>query len=208
MEIINDSLPILSQSIAGLLLASLVVLVVLLIGIILYRKSHKPGSEGEETQDAPPLSQDAAPLISQGAKAARPQTAKPDKKAKVETPPEPEAENVVTLKPDDDDPTGRAERFDKLASDALSEGRLGDAKNLFEKALFVAMDHDVKPIAAHARYELGNLAKASSDLMGACENWQMARTLYEESGDKKKVRELDSVMADSGCPSDWVLNNF
>lgn len=174
MELVQNNLGSLSQSVAGLLLASLVVFVVLLIGFILFRKSGKD----QQTSLAEPV-EDTGPTA-----------------------------EVVDLKPVSEAPSERAIRFDALATQAIQQGRLGEAKELFQKALVVADDDNNKDLSARARFELGNLAKAHSDLLSACENWQLARELYEKIGDKKKVRELDAIMTDAQCPSDWVLNKF
>lgn len=199
MELVQETLPELSQYVAGLLLASLVVFAVLLIGLILFRKGRKKqtsdteavssAAKGSENPSTP------AAQSSQTAESAETQTAK-------------DAKNVVKLVPEEEDHAERALRFQKLAYDALEEGRLGEATSLFRKTLAVSTNNDMDEISAGARYELGNLAKANNDLLSACENWQIARTLYEQLGEKKKVRELDNIMTDAQCPSDWVLNKF
>lgn len=186
MTLVQETLPSLSQYFAGLLLASLVVFAVLLIGLIVFRKSS-PFSNKATKQDEP----DAA-----------------TKDASSDAPEPEETGEVVSLRTEDEDPAERAERFQKLAIAALETGRLGEAKDLFEKTLAVSADHELAPLRARAYYELGNLAKAQADIQGACENWQSARHLYEELGDKKKMRELDSVMATENCPSEWVMNSL
>ncbi|WP_246317089.1 hypothetical protein [Hyphomicrobium methylovorum] len=66
------------------------------------------------------------------------------------------------------------------------------------------------PLAAHAiaRVELGDAAKASGDLTGACEQWQIARAVFLADGQMQEHAHIDKRMRENGCPTDWVLNDF
>ncbi|MFT3731042.1 MAG: hypothetical protein QM780_06385 [Hyphomicrobium sp.] len=66
------------------------------------------------------------------------------------------------------------------------------------------------PHAAHAaaRLALGDAARQSGDLTTACEQWQLARTAFLESGDTVQHARVDKCMRDNGCPTDWVLTDF
>lgn len=181
MELRLDGLFGVSQTAAWLILVSLAVILVLLITVIVSRVRRND----EWTSMAPKSRIDCSTDMGTDI-----------------------ASEVIAIERAATDPEDRAKRFEGLATSALEAGRLGEAKELFQKCLAVAEDNGIMDVLAHARYELGNLAKAHNDLTLACENWQLARALYDELGEKRKVRELDTIMADAQCPSDWVLNKF
>lgn len=66
------------------------------------------------------------------------------------------------------------------------------------------------PHAAHAaaRLALGEAAHEAGDLIGACEQWQLARTASLEGGDAAQHAMIEKRMRDNGCPTDWVLTDF
>lgn len=66
------------------------------------------------------------------------------------------------------------------------------------------------PHAAHAaaRLALGEAAHEAGDLIGACEQWQLARTASLEGGDAAQHNMIEKRMRDNGCPTDWVLTDF
>ncbi|MBS0250696.1 MAG: hypothetical protein JSR78_06485 [Proteobacteria bacterium] len=66
------------------------------------------------------------------------------------------------------------------------------------------------PHSAHAaaRLALGEAAHEAGDLIGACEQWQLARTASLESGDAAQHAMIEKRMRDNGCPTDWVLTDF
>jgi hypothetical protein len=66
------------------------------------------------------------------------------------------------------------------------------------------------PHAAHAaaRLALGEAAHQSGDLTSACEQWQLARTAFEEGGDAEQHARVEKRMRENGCPTDWVLTDF
>ncbi len=63
-------------------------------------------------------------------------------------------------------------------------------------------------VHAAARLELADAAYAAGDLIGACEQWQMARTALHEDGQKDAYARIEKRMRDNGCPTDWVLTDF
>lgn len=66
------------------------------------------------------------------------------------------------------------------------------------------------PPSAHAvaRLALGEAAHQAGDLTSACEQWQMARTAFLESGDAEQHDSVEKRMRENGCPTDWVLTDF
>ncbi len=66
------------------------------------------------------------------------------------------------------------------------------------------------PPAVHglARIALAEAAYNSGDLTGACEQWQIARLAFQEAGQAAAHARVDKLMADNGCPTDWVLTDF
>ena len=50
--------------------------------------------------------------------------------------------------------------------------------------------------------------RRNGDLTSACEQWQIARTAYLESGDTDQHARIEKRMRDNGCPTDWVLTDF
>lgn len=74
----------------------------------------------------------------------------------------------------------------------------------------VRLAHKLKEtrIEAEARLELGDLARASSDLTSACEQWQLARSLFGQLDRTNEALAAQQRMERAACPTDWVLNEF
>lgn len=68
--------------------------------------------------------------------------------------------------------------------------------------------HGPRADHARARLELAELAFDAGDMIGACEQWQMARTALLEDGQMEEHARIDKRMRDQGCPTDWVLTDF
>lgn len=95
-----------------------------------------------------------------------------------------------------------------LARHHVSTGRADEAAEVLRKSIRISSRLGLKAEHAAARLELGDIARASGDLTTACEHWQIARGLFF---DLKHTRDLDLAetrMQKSGCPTDWVLNDF
>lgn len=92
------------------------------------------------------------------------------------------------------------ESFDALLSlaHAYSEGNGAKASDSVEVELY----------EADARYYLGLIAQQENDLTLACENWQLARSLYEKHDAQDRFKKVEKNMIDAQCPTDWFLNNF
>lgn len=108
-------------------------------------------------------------------------------------------------------------RGDEAAAAALyleaARGRAGagervEAAELLRRAIRIAARLGLKEIHAGARLEIGDLARADGDLTTACEHWQIARGLYFDTGAEEKFQRIEERMRSSGCPTDWVLNDF
>jgi hypothetical protein len=72
----------------------------------------------------------------------------------------------------------------------------------------LAAQHGPRAAHAEARLELAEAAFKSGDLIGACEQWQMARDALQDDGQKTAYAVVDKRMRDHGCPTDWVLTDF
>jgi hypothetical protein len=66
------------------------------------------------------------------------------------------------------------------------------------------------PPLAHAvaRLALAETAHQAGDLASACEQWQMARTAFQQGGETEQYARVDKRMRENGCPTDWVLTDF
>ncbi len=65
------------------------------------------------------------------------------------------------------------------------------------------------PVAhAAARLALAETAHQAGDLASACEQWQMARTAFQQSGETEQHARVEKRMRENGCPTDWVLTDF
>jgi hypothetical protein len=72
----------------------------------------------------------------------------------------------------------------------------------------LAAQHGPRAAHAQARLELAEAAFKSGDLIGACEQWQIARVALQDDGQKDAYAVVDKRMRDNGCPTDWVLTDF
>jgi tetratricopeptide (TPR) repeat protein len=68
--------------------------------------------------------------------------------------------------------------------------------------------HGPKSAHAEARMELAEAAYGSGDLTSACEQWQLARTAFQEAGQGEAHARVERRMRENGCPTDWVLTDF
>ncbi len=66
------------------------------------------------------------------------------------------------------------------------------------------------PPRAHAaaRLALAETAHQAGDLASACEQWQMARTAFQQGGETEQHARVEKRMRENGCPTDWVLTDF
>ncbi len=91
---------------------------------------------------------------------------------------------------------------------AFLQNKFEDAEEFMEKAIMTASkDQDVITLS-QARLSLAELNHAMGDLTLACENWQLARELFQELKNEERVNNIEQKMKDTGCPTDWVLNDF
>lgn len=89
-----------------------------------------------------------------------------------------------------------------------AEGRTIDAGEMLRKSIRIAARLGLKETHAAARLALGDLSRQCGDLTTACEHWQLARGLYAELGKAAELEAAETRMRNSGCPTDWVLNDF
>ncbi|MGH1351922.1 MAG: hypothetical protein ACRBBN_14115 [Methyloligellaceae bacterium] len=90
----------------------------------------------------------------------------------------------------------------------LEAGELDRADEIFQNILDSATAQEDLFVQCEARYYLAKVNKEMGDLTLACEHWQIARELYETTGDKERIAEIEKDMRENGCPTDWVLNGF
>jgi hypothetical protein len=90
----------------------------------------------------------------------------------------------------------------------LASGDEAAYRSALRSAAGFAAQHGPKSAHAAARMGLAELAYKSGDLHGACEQWQIARTVLLDDGQKDAHASIDKLMRDHGCPTDWVLTDF
>lgn len=95
-----------------------------------------------------------------------------------------------------------------LARHHMSTGRTDEAAGVLRQSIRIASRLGLGAEHAAARLELGDIARASGDLTTACEHWQIARGLYFELENADALEAAEARMQRTGCPTDWVLNDF
>jgi hypothetical protein len=96
----------------------------------------------------------------------------------------------------------------KLAASHAREGNADARMSALRSAAGCGALHGPPSAHAAARIALGEAAQESGDLTSACEQWQLAKTAYLESGDADQHARIEKRMRDNGCPTDWVLTDF
>lgn len=96
----------------------------------------------------------------------------------------------------------------ELARARATSGDDKGAQVALRSAAGMGAKHGPKSAHAYARLELAGAAYRAGDLTSACEHWQIARTAFQESGQKQDQSRVDTLMRDNGCPTDWVLTDF
>lgn len=96
----------------------------------------------------------------------------------------------------------------ELAGHEIASGRTDEAAATLRKSIRVASRLGLKNEHAAARLELGDLSRLAGDLTTACEHWQIARGLYFELERRTELAAAETRMSETGCPTDWVLNDF
>lgn len=87
----------------------------------------------------------------------------------------------------------------------------GDDKSYLaalRSAAGLGAQHGPRAAHAEARLQLAEAAFDAGDLIGACEQWQMARNALQDDGQKDAHARVEQRMRENGCPTDWVLTDF
>ncbi len=98
--------------------------------------------------------------------------------------------------------------YRELAAHYRNRGEYDSASATLRESLGVAMRLNLKEEQARSRLEMGEVMADKGDLVAACEQWQIARELYAETNQKNESVAIDAKMRETGCPTDWVLNEF
>ena len=131
--------------------------------------------------------------------------------------PEEEIDSKLTDKFDDEPAWSEPSDNDVLTPprkqylEALGLAKLNDfsaAEIILEKAIIVAQQENDQQTICDIRLLLADISRRSGDMTSACEHWQMAREIYEKNGDVRRARNIEKIMSEAGCPTDWVLNEF
>lgn len=96
----------------------------------------------------------------------------------------------------------------ELARARFGSGDEAGALAALRSAAGLGAQHGPKSAHALARLELADAAYRAGDLTSACEQWQLARTAFQEDGRVNDSNRIDKLMRDHGCPTDWVLTDF
>lgn len=94
------------------------------------------------------------------------------------------------------------------SAELIHSHQFSDAEKLLQEALEKGQKTGNIAVLSETRYHLGLLNREMGDLTLACEHWQIARELYSQNVDMDKVKEVENLMRENGCPTDWVLNDF
>ncbi|MFA5958111.1 hypothetical protein [Hyphomicrobium sp.] len=97
--------------------------------------------------------------------------------------------------------------FDLAAAHGL-DGNLTARMAALRSAAGYGALHGPQTAHAAARLALGEEAHQAGDLTSACEQWQLARTAFQEGGDAEQHARVEKRMRENGCPTDWVLTDF
>lgn len=106
------------------------------------------------------------------------------------------------------DETRLAGFYVALARHHVSTGRSDEAAGMLRQSIRIASRLGLGAEHAAARLELGDIARAGGDLTTACEHWQIARGLYFDLKHAEALEAAEARMQRTGCPTDWVLNDF
>lgn len=106
------------------------------------------------------------------------------------------------------DETRLAALYVAMARQHLSTGRTDDAAGLLRQSIRISSRLGLQGDHAAARLELGDIALSGGDPTTACEHWQIARGLYFEMKHADALEAAEARMQRTGCPTDWVLNDF
>ena len=96
----------------------------------------------------------------------------------------------------------------ELARLLLARSVRPEAAALLQSAVRAARQAKLPVIHAEARIELAGIAMEDGDLTSACEHWQMAKTMFHETGRRADQDRIADLMRRHRCPTDWVLTNF
>lgn len=96
----------------------------------------------------------------------------------------------------------------ELARAYVADGRGDAALGAFRSAAGNGALHGPADVHAEARLALGEVAQAAGDLTGACEQWQIAKSVFHDLGMRDAHGKVDARMRANGCPTDWVLTEF
>ena len=86
--------------------------------------------------------------------------------------------------------------------------RASECLRALQNCAGLAAMHGPPEVHAQARVGLAEAAFEAGDLTGACEQWQMAKIIYHDSGAREAYASVDKRMRANGCPTDWVLTDF
>jgi hypothetical protein len=87
-------------------------------------------------------------------------------------------------------------------------GNVEDRMSALRSAAGYGAHHGPPAAHAAARLALAESAHQAGDLTSACEQWQMARTAFLQSGETEQHARVEKRMRENGCPTDWVLTDF
>lgn len=176
-----------------------------------------PSSAATADMSAEPLALSVPPSPKPVAPAAQQRTAKPVDAAREtrDTPAAPPvadigaiADRIAAAEANDSRKGELAALYLELARAYVADGRPDAALGAFRSAAGNGALHGPADVHAEARLALGEVAHAAGDLTGACEQWQIAKSVFHNLGMRDAHGKVDARMRANGCPTDWVLTEF
>ncbi len=96
----------------------------------------------------------------------------------------------------------------QLGEQLYCAGKNEDGANAARKCISFSIKSENLSVHARGRLVLAQVAADKGDNGGACEQWQLARELFDKAGMREDRKAVDEQMHRCECPTDWLLTEF
>ena len=96
----------------------------------------------------------------------------------------------------------------QLGEQLYGAGQNEDGADEARKCISLSIKSKNLSVHARGRLVLAQVAADKGDNGGACEQWQLARELFDKAGMHEDRKAVDEQMHRSECPTDWLLTEF